>query len=68
MEHPFGTIKRQWGYDYTLLKGQEKVSGEMDLICLAYNMRRSVSILDVKTLLKVLDELKDDFLGLKRLF
>ncbi len=21
VEHPFGTIKRQWGYDYTLMKG-----------------------------------------------
>lgn len=68
VEHPFGTIKRQWGYDYTLLKGKEKVSGEMDLICLAYNMRRSVSILDVKTLLKALSELNPIFLALKWLY
>jgi transposase len=45
VEHPFGTIKRQWGYTYTLLKGKEKVGGEFDLICLSYNIRRSVSIL-----------------------
>ena len=29
IEHPFGTIKRGWGSYYTLLKGKEKVSGEM---------------------------------------
>lgn len=27
VEHPFGTIKRSWGYYYTLLKGKEKVEG-----------------------------------------
>lgn len=52
VEHPFGTIKRQWGYSYTLLKGLEKVGGEFDLICLCYNMRRSVSILGVMELIK----------------
>lgn len=40
VEHPFGTIKRQWGYTFTLLKGKEKVGGEFDLICLIYNIRR----------------------------
>ena len=51
VEHPFGTIKRQWGYSYTLLKGLEKVGGEFDIICLCYNMRRSVSILGVKEII-----------------
>jgi len=31
-EHPFGTIKRQWNYTYTLMKGLQKVNGEMNLI------------------------------------
>ena len=51
VEHPFGTIKRQWGYTYTLLKGKEKVAGEFDLICLCYNIRRSVSLIGVKSLI-----------------
>jgi len=51
-EHPFGTIKRQWGYSYTLLKGKEKVNGEMALIFLTYNLRRCVSILSIKELLR----------------
>ena len=52
VEHPFGTIKRQWGYSYTLLKGLKKVGGEFDMICLCYNIRRSVSILGVIELIK----------------
>ena len=58
VEHPFGTIKRQWGYTYTLLKGKEKVGGEFDLICLSYNIRRSVSLLGVKYLIASLKSQK----------
>jgi hypothetical protein len=52
VEHPFGTIKRSWGYTYTLLKGLEKVNAEVALIYLAYNLRRSVSILGVEDLIR----------------
>ena len=45
VEHPFGTIKRSWGFYYTLLKGKEKVDGEYSLVFLTYNMRRALSIL-----------------------
>ena len=58
MEHQFGTIKRQWGYDYTLLKTKEKVSGEFAIIFTCYNLRRSVSILGVSELIK---RLRDAF-------
>ena len=68
VEHPFGTIKRQWGYSYTLLKGKEKVGGEIDLICLSYNIRRSVSILGVQELLKALEDLPPVFKGVICLF
>lgn len=47
VEHPFGTIKRQWGYTYTLLKGFKKVTGEFALIFTAYNLRRAVTELGV---------------------
>jgi len=56
VEHPFGTIKRQWGYDYTLLKTQEKVGGEFGIIFTAYNLRRAMSILGVEDLIKRLKE------------
>jgi len=52
VEHPFGTIKRSWGYYYTLLKGKEKVNGEYSLVFLVYNMRRAVSILGVPDLIE----------------
>jgi len=50
VEHPFGTVKRHWGYDYTLLRGKEKVNGEFALIFSCYNFSRAVSILGVKEL------------------
>jgi len=46
VEHPYGTIKRQWGYDHTLMKkGIERVSSDIGLIFIAYNMRRLINIL-----------------------
>jgi len=51
VEHPFGTIKRQWGYTYTLLKGIEKVEAEIGLMFTAYNLRRLISIFGVKELI-----------------
>ena len=44
-EHIFGTIKRQWGYNYTNLRGLEKVNGEHSLIMLVYNIKRSIQIM-----------------------
>jgi hypothetical protein len=35
VEHPFGTIKRGFGYDHFLLKGLAKVQAEWSLITLA---------------------------------
>lgn len=45
VEHPFGTIKRQWGFTHTSLKGLKKVNGEFAIILLCYNMKRLLSIL-----------------------
>lgn len=49
-EHPFGTIKRTLGSYYFLLKSKVKVEAEMALICMAYNMRRAISMLSVPKL------------------
>jgi transposase len=49
-EHVFGTIKRSWGYTYTLLKSLEKVNGEMAIIFTMYNLRRAMSILGINEL------------------
>lgn len=49
-EHPFGTIKRALGQYYFLLKGKLKVTAEMGLFCLSYNLRRAISIMGVPAL------------------
>jgi transposase len=54
VEHPFGTIKRQMGHDYFLLRGQEKVSGEMSLTLLAYNLKRVMKLQGVDKLIVAL--------------
>ena len=56
IEHPFGTIKRTYGYYYTLLRTKEKVTGEFSLIYLCYNLRRVISILGVQGLKQALNE------------
>jgi transposase len=44
VEHPFGTIKRWFGYTYFLVKGLEKVRAEWTLITLCYNLKRVLNI------------------------
>jgi transposase len=53
-EHPFGSIKRHWGYTHTLLKGLQKVNGEMNLIMLCYNFMRSKNILGFEKMLQAI--------------
>ena len=41
VEHPYGTIKRQWGFDHIMTKkGIKAASADFGLIALAYNLRR----------------------------
>ena len=50
-EHPFGTIKRAFGYDHFLLKGLAKVRTEWSLITLAYNLKRVLNLVRFEKLL-----------------
>jgi transposase len=52
VEHPFGIIKRQWGYDHVLMKGIDKVEAESNLIFLCYNLKRVIKILGFKEFMK----------------
>lgn len=61
-EHQFGTLKRQWGFTYTLMKGKENVLSEVNLIMICYNLRRLMSILDKNDLKRRLEDLILDFL------
>ncbi len=49
-EHQFGTLKRQWGFTHTLMKGKQNVLSEVNLIMICYNLIRLMSILDPKVL------------------
>ena len=57
VEHPFGTIKRQWGFDYTLLKGKKKVDGDVGLIFIAYLFTRMRTIPGLKGLMEAIASL-----------
>lgn len=56
VEHPFGTIKRQWGFDHVLLKGLKKNEADFGLIFSVYNLRRLFTILGVNLFKKRLKE------------
>ena len=49
-EHQFGTLKRQWGFTFTLMKGKENVLSEVNLMMMCYNLRRLMSIMGTNTL------------------
>jgi len=45
LEHPFGTIKRQWGFDHIFTKkGIQAASADFGLIALAYNLKRLIKL------------------------
>lgn len=56
-EHQFGTLKRQWGFTYTLMKGKDNVLSEVNLMMICYNLRRVMSIFSIKDLKNKLKEL-----------
>ena len=60
-EHPFGTIKRHLGYTHTLVKGLEKVNGEMNLIMFCYNFMRTKNILGFEKMLQAIQNWQPDY-------
>lgn len=54
VEHPFGTIKRSWGFSYFLTRGLNSVSTEIGLAFLAYNIKRVINILGVREMTRKL--------------
>ncbi len=53
-EHPFGTLKCWMGYTHFLTKTVPKVSTEMSLHVLAYNMKRMINILGTRRLIEAI--------------
>jgi len=51
VEHPFGTIKRQWGFDHILSKkGKKRASADVGFIFIAYNLKRILNLMGEKGL------------------
>lgn len=53
-EHPFGTLKRQRGFTFTLMKGKHNVLGEVGLEFIGYNLSRCISVIGITDLIKAL--------------
>jgi transposase len=54
VEHPFGTLKAWMGSTHFLTKTLDKVSTEMSLHVLAYNLKRVMNILGTTTLMEAM--------------
>ena len=69
VEHPFGTIKRQWGFDYIMTKKtMKRASADVGLVFTAYNLRRIFNILSqnkfgrhLRALTLILSSYKSEF-------
>ena len=69
VEHPYGTIKRQWGFSYILTKkGIGRASSDVGFMLIAYNLRRIGNILTMKRLKKYLRILASLFLTITAFF
>ena len=60
-EHQFGTLKRQWGFTFTLMKGKDHVLSEVNLMMICYNLRRLMSIYSTEELKNRLKSLYVNF-------
>lgn len=54
VEHPFGTIKSWMGRDHFLMRTMPRVSTEMSLHVLAYNLKRLIAIMGPKPLIEAI--------------
>jgi transposase len=51
VEHPYGTIKRQWGFSYVATKRtMQRASSDIGFMMTAYNLRRIINIIGLKAL------------------
>ena len=65
VEHPYGTLKRQWGFSYILTKkGMNRASSDVGLMFIAYNLKRIGNILTRDRLMEYLRILLSLFLAI----
>ena len=80
VEHPYGTIKRQWGFNYIMTKkGKERANADVGFMFIAYNLRRIINIIGFEALMEYLkilllyllsknNQIKGRIIYFKRLF
>ena len=69
VEHPFGTIKRQWGFSYILTKKtKERASADVGFMMIAYNLKRIINIIGIKAFRDYLEAIYSVLNRLFRLF
>lgn len=62
VEHPFGTMKRQWGFDHILSKkGKKRASADVGFIFFAYNLKRILNLIGEKDWDKLLKTIHSYF-------
>lgn len=62
VEHPYGTIKRQWGFSYISTKKYKiRASADVGLMFVAYNFRRIMNIIGKNELKKYLQQVAFSF-------
>lgn len=54
VEYPFGTIKSWMGYTHFQMKTLERVSAEMSLHVLAYNLKRMMKMMGIRPLIEAI--------------
>lgn len=55
VEHPFGTMKRSWGFDHIMTKKtMKRASADVGFIFIAYNLKRLLNIVGIKELIALL--------------
>ena len=60
VEHPFGTMKRQWGFDHIMTKKTMKhASADVGLIFIAYNLRRLITLIGIAGLIELFSRFID---------
>ena len=66
VEHPFGTMKRQWGFDHIMTKKTKaRASADVGFVFIAYNLRRLFNIIEKDQLMAYLSAIVALFLAIK---
>jgi len=56
VEHPFGSVKWYGDAGYVLCRGKRKVSAELELSFLGYNIKRVIKMVGTEELIRKLGE------------